>query len=77
VRHKLGDRWQGFDDATLSSWLSAAGLVNPRVQVGARGAGDPFVVLVASASKPDAPAGAITGLPRRSRGRRVSAQSPS
>jgi hypothetical protein len=54
VRHKLGDRWQGFDDATLSSWLTDAGLTQPRVQVGARGAGDPFVVLVASASRPDA-----------------------
>lgn len=54
VRHKLGDRWQGFDDQTLSSWLTAAGLVTPRVQVGARGAGDPFVVLVACATKPEA-----------------------
>ncbi len=53
VRHKLGDRWQGFDDETLSSWLTGAGLVTPRVQVGARGAGDPFVVLVACATKPD------------------------
>jgi ArsR family transcriptional regulator len=49
VRHNLGDRWQGFDDATLSSWLTDAGLTQPRVQVG-----DPFVVLVASASRPDA-----------------------
>jgi len=62
VRHKLGDRWQGFDDGTLSSWLSAAGLVSPRVQVGARGAGDPFVVLVASATKPDT---LTLGTPRR------------
>jgi SAM-dependent methyltransferase len=54
VRHKLGDRWQGFDDDTLSSWLTDAGLVTPRVQVGARGAGDPFVVLVACATRPDA-----------------------
>lgn len=53
VRHKLGDRWQGFDDETLSSWLTDAGLVTPRVQVGARGAGDPFVVLVACATRPD------------------------
>jgi ArsR family transcriptional regulator len=77
VRHKLGDRWQGFDDATLSSWLSAAGLVSPRVQVGTRGAGDPFVVLVASASKPDAPAGAAAGAARRTGSRRASPQSPS
>ncbi len=53
VRHKLGDRWQGFDDQTLSSWLTDAGLVTPRVQVGARGAGDPFVVLVACATRPE------------------------
>ncbi|MBL8138733.1 MAG: metalloregulator ArsR/SmtB family transcription factor [Acidobacteria bacterium] len=53
VRHKLGDRWQGFDDETLSSWLTDAGLITPRVQVGARGAGDPFVVLVACATRPD------------------------
>jgi SAM-dependent methyltransferase len=54
VRHKLGDRWQGFDDKTLTAWLAEAGLITPRVQVGARGAGDPFVVLVACATKPDA-----------------------
>lgn len=53
VRHKLGDRWQGFDDQALSSWLTAAGLTTPRVQVGARGAGDPFVVLVACATRPE------------------------
>jgi ArsR family transcriptional regulator len=64
VRHKLGDRWQGFDDDTLSSWLTAAGLVTPRVQVGARGAGDPFVVLVAAATKPDVLPG-LTAPPAR------------
>ncbi len=56
VKPKLGDRWQGFDDTTLSRWLTAAGLIAPRVHVGARGAGDPFVVLVAVASKPEPPA---------------------
>ncbi len=65
VRHKLGDRWQGFDDQTLSAWLTAAGLVAPVVQVGARGAGDPFIVLVASASKP-----AALSLPAPRAGRR-------
>lgn len=63
VKHKLGDRWQGFDDATLSRWLTDAGLVVPRVHVGARSVGDPFVVLVAGATKPDA----ITLSPPRSR----------
>ena len=53
ARELYGDRWQGFDDETLSSWLTDAGLVTPRVQVGARGAGDPFVVLVACATRPD------------------------
>ncbi len=76
VRHKLGDRWQGFDDHTLSSWLTAAGLVTPRVQVGARGAGDPFVVLVACASKPDTLSLATPRSPRRARSARGPAQDP-
>lgn len=69
VRHKLGDRWQGFDDATLSSWLTDAGLVTPRVQVGARGAGDPFVVLVACATRPAPLTLAPPRAARRPRGR--------
>lgn len=74
VRHKLGDRWQGFDDATLSAWLTAAGLVTPRVQVGARGAGDPFIVLVAAAAKPDTLLGVSTPGTRRGAARRTSPQ---
>ncbi len=73
VRHKLGDRWQGFDDQALSAWLTAAGLVAPLIQVGARGAGDPFVVLVASATKPDA---LLVPAPRRARQPRGAAQDP-
>ena len=76
VRHKLGDRWQGFDDQTLSTWLSAAGLVAPRVQVGARGAGDPFVVLVAGASKPDAIPLSAPRPARRGQRARGTAQDP-
>lgn len=76
VRHKLGDRWQGFDDATLSSWLTAAGLVTPHVQVGARGAGAPFVVLVAAATKPDVLAGVTTPGPKRRPARRAIDQEP-
>lgn len=76
VRHKLGDRWQGFDDATLSSWLIAAGLVAPRVQVGARGAGDPFVVLVACASKPDLLSLSVPHRPRRAKAARGALQDP-
>ena len=62
VRDKLGDRWQGFDEQTIDGWLTGAGFDDVRVTVGARGAGDPFVVLVASASLPAQPAAA---LPRR------------
>ncbi|MEZ5293597.1 MAG: metalloregulator ArsR/SmtB family transcription factor [Vicinamibacterales bacterium] len=74
VRQKLGDRWQGFDDRTLSTWLTAAGLENARVQVGARGAGDPFVVLVAAATKPDTLLGSPAAPVRRAGARRVTAQ---
>ncbi|MGD9903134.1 MAG: ArsR/SmtB family transcription factor [Vicinamibacterales bacterium] len=54
VRDKLGDRWQGFDDAAITGWLSGAGFERVRTSVGARGAGDPFVVIVASGAVPDA-----------------------
>lgn len=47
----LGDRWLGFRDDTLTKLLRAAGFTQPRVQVGARLKGDPFTVLVASATK--------------------------
>jgi SAM-dependent methyltransferase len=62
VRDKLGDRWQGFDEAAISRWLDGAGFDQVRVAVGARGAGDPFVVLIASGALPDAP---IRALPAR------------
>jgi SAM-dependent methyltransferase len=62
VRDKLGDRWQGFDEQAISAWLGAAGFGDVRVNVGARGAGDPFVVLVASAALPAEP---VVSLPRR------------
>jgi hypothetical protein len=48
VRDKLGDRWQGFDERAIADWLAGAGFGEVRVTVGARGAGDPFVVIVAS-----------------------------
>jgi SAM-dependent methyltransferase len=47
----LGDRWLGFRDDTLTKLLRAAGFTQPRIQVGARLKGDPFTVLVASATK--------------------------
>lgn len=70
VRDRLGDRWQGFADDALTSWLTGAGLELPRVNVGARGAGDPFVVLVASATKPAAAPPLSLLPPRRTRARR-------
>ena len=77
VRDRLGDRWQGFADDALTSWLAAAGLETPRVSVGARGAGDPFVVLVAGAMKPAAAAPLSLLPPRRSGARRSARQDPS
>jgi ArsR family transcriptional regulator len=51
VRAKLGDRRLGFDDRELERMLTASGLTGVRVGVGARKAGDPFTVLVASGAK--------------------------
>jgi DNA-binding transcriptional ArsR family regulator len=54
VRAKLGDRRLGFGDDELKRMLTAAGLSDVRVGVGARKAGDPFTVLIASGSTPTA-----------------------
>ena len=51
VRQKLGDRRLGFDDPELEAMLTAAGLRDVKVGVGARKAGDPFTVLIASGTK--------------------------
>jgi SAM-dependent methyltransferase len=51
VRAKLGDRRLGFDDDELKKMLIGAGLSEVRVGVGARKAGDPFTVLIASGTK--------------------------
>jgi ArsR family transcriptional regulator len=51
VRARFGDQRLGFADAELERLLQGAGLREVRVQVGARQAGDPFVVLVASGVK--------------------------
>jgi SAM-dependent methyltransferase len=51
VRAKLGDRRLGFDDDELRRMLTAAGLADVKVGVGARKAGDPFTVLIASGTK--------------------------
>jgi SAM-dependent methyltransferase len=54
VRAKLGDRTLGFAEGELKRMLVDGGLGHVRVGVGARKAGDPFTVLIASASKPAA-----------------------
>lgn len=54
VRAKLGDRILGFKDDGLKRMLTAAGLREAKVGVGARKAGDPFTVLIASGTKPNA-----------------------
>ena len=51
VTARLGDRWQGFSDATLARLLKQAGLSDVNITVGARRAGDPFTVLVGSGVK--------------------------
>ena len=52
VKARLGDRWCGFSEPRLVGLLEDAGLTGTRVSVGARRGGDPFTVLIASASKP-------------------------
>jgi SAM-dependent methyltransferase len=52
VRDKLGDRSLGFREAELTRLMTLAGLRDLRVGVGARKAGDPFTVLIASGAKP-------------------------
>ena len=54
VHNKLGDRVLGFSDAELKRMLTSAGLRDVRVGVGARRTGDPFTVLLASGTKPNA-----------------------
>jgi SAM-dependent methyltransferase len=51
VRAKLGDRRLGFEDEELRRMLIGAGLEQVRTGVGAKKAGDPFTVLIASGVK--------------------------
>jgi ArsR family transcriptional regulator len=51
VRSKLGDRALGFADDQLKHLLTDAGLRDTTVGVGARKAGDPFTVLIASGTR--------------------------
>ncbi|MCM3879898.1 MAG: metalloregulator ArsR/SmtB family transcription factor [Vicinamibacterales bacterium] len=65
VRDRVGDRWLGFKDDALERMLKSAGLADVAVRIGARLAGDPFTVLVASGVK--SPASTLSTLdPRRS-----------
>ncbi len=68
VRHQFGDVHLGFADQTLKQLLAEAGLEHPRVQVGSRNSGDPFTVLVASATKPGTPLAALATKPQRHKG---------
>lgn len=52
VRERLGDRWLGFSDEKLKTLLADAGFEDVNTAVGARRAGDPFTVLIASGVKP-------------------------
>ena len=51
VRDRLGDRWLGFDDDELARLLKGANLADVRVRVGARLTGDPFTVLIGTATR--------------------------
>ena len=51
VRAKLGDRRLGFDDDELTRLLTGSGLEHVKAGIGARKAGDPFSVLIASGTK--------------------------
>jgi ArsR family transcriptional regulator len=52
VRAKLGDRRLGFAEGELRKMLTGAGLHDLKIGVGARKAGDPFTVLIASGTRP-------------------------
>ena len=52
VSTKLGDKWLGFSDRVLRKLLTEAGFVDIDLRVGARKAGDPFVVLIGRGVKP-------------------------
>ena len=65
VRERVGDRWLGFEDAALERLMTGAGLVGVKVGVGARKAGGPFTVLVASGRRPDGAGTRAPGLGTR------------
>ena len=66
VRTRLGDRHLGFTPDVLSALLAGTGLEHVRTHTGARKAGDPFAVVIASGVKPGLGAQGLAS-PRRSR----------
>jgi ubiquinone/menaquinone biosynthesis C-methylase UbiE len=52
VRGRYGHQRMGFSVSELESLLRGSGLADVRVSVGSRKAGDPFVVLIASGTRP-------------------------
>jgi hypothetical protein len=59
VKDRLGDHWLGFSDESLDSLMRRAGLRDIRLQLGARKAGGPFTVTIASGVKGRARKGAV------------------
>ena len=55
VRARFGSQRLGFEPAELDTLLQSLGLTDVRITTGARKAGDPFAVLIASATKPSDP----------------------
>jgi len=51
VKARFGDRQLGFSPLTLEHLLRGAGLSGVKVTTGARRAGDPFIVLIASGAR--------------------------
>lgn len=65
VLPRLGHQRLGVSAATLARWLRAAGLVDVRLEPAARRRGNPFTVLVGSATRPPAPAAGPARVARR------------
>jgi ArsR family transcriptional regulator len=51
VQDSLGDRWLGFTPERLEALITGAGFDHVKVRTGARKAGDPFAVLIATGTR--------------------------
>lgn len=51
VQDSLGDRWLGFTPERLEALIEGAGFDHVKVRIGARKAGDPFAVLIATGTR--------------------------